>query len=364
MSRRFFRYVDWPLLAVTVFLIAGGVVVLFSATQTSPDRWAFVRLRVVHLTLGLVAMAAIAIVDYHVLARAWRPMLLGTIVLLGVVDLVGRTTLGAQRWIVLGPFGSFQPSELAKLALIITLAKHIDGHRDLRSWQAVIPILLHVAIPVMLILKQPDLGTTLVIAGVVVAMVFVGGAPLRALGLLGAGSAAVIPLVWHALHDYQRQRLVVFLNPGVDPLGAGYALIQSKIAVGSGQLLGKGLLHGTQNLLHFIPEQHTDFIFTVIGEELGFVGATVMLALFAVWLWRGMRIALQARDRLGMLMAVGVVSLVTCHLFINVGMTVGLMPITGIPLPFISHGGSALLVMLMATGLLLNIGMRRKKILF
>jgi rod shape determining protein RodA len=166
------------------------------------------------------------------------------------------------------------------------------------------------------------------------------------------------------LHDYQRQRLLVFLDPGVDPLGAGYALIQSKIAVGSGQLLGKGLLHGTQTLLHFIPEQHTDFIFTVIGEEFGFVGAMLMLVLFALWLRRAMQIAMTARDQLGMLMAVGVTAMVAFHLFINVGMTVGLMPITGIPLPFISHGGSALLLMLMATGLLLNVGMRRKKILF
>ncbi len=364
MSRRILRYVDWPLVLITCMLLAGGGVVLFSATQTSPDPWAFVRLRLVHVVLGLAGMVAIAIVDYRVLARAWRPILVGTIVLLGVVDVVGRTTLGAQRWIALGPLGSFQPSELAKLALIITLAKHIDGHRDLRAWPAVVPILLHVAIPVALIIKQPDLGTTLVIGAIVASMVFAGGAPLRVLGVLGAGGVAVVPFLWQLLHEYQRRRLIVFLDPGIDPLGAGYALIQSKIAVGSGQLLGKGLLHGTQTLLHFIPEQHTDFIFTVIGEELGFVGAIALLALFAVWLWRGMRIAMHARDRLGMLMAIGVVSMVAFHLFINVGMTVGLMPITGIPLPFISHGGSALVVMLMATGLLLSIGMRRKKILF
>jgi rod shape determining protein RodA len=157
---------------------------------------------------------------------------------------------------------------------------------------------------------------------------------------------------------------MVFLDPHIDPLGAGYALIQSKIAVGSGQLWGKGFLTGTQNLLHFIPEQHTDFIFTVIGEEFGFAGAMVMLGLFAIWLWRGLAIARQAKDRLGMLLAVGVVAMVVFHLFVNVGMTVGLMPITGIPLPFISHGGTALVMMLAATGLLLSIGMRRKKILF
>jgi len=195
-------------------------------------------------------------------------------------------------------------------------------------------------------------------------MLFAGGAPLRAMGAMGAGAAAVAPMAWRILHDYQRRRLLVFIDPGADPLGAGYALIQSKIAVGSGQVFGKGLLHGTQNLLHFIPEQHTDFVFTVIGEELGFIGAALMLALFVLWLWRGMTIAAQAKDRLGMLMAVGVVGMIAFHLFINVGMTLGLMPITGIPLPFISHGGSALVAMMGATGLLLNVGMRRKKILF
>lgn len=364
MKRRMLRYLDWPLLALTGALVAGGVIVLSSARWGSPDAIAFVRLRFIHLALGFVFMIVLAVVDYHVLARPWRPILIGTIVMLVLVDIVGRTTLGAQRWISLGPLGSFQPSELAKLALIVTLAKHIDSHRDLENWPTVIPILLHAAVPVLLILKQPDLGTTLVVGAILTAMLFTAGAPIRVLGTLAVGMGAVTPVFWHFLHEYQRRRLLAFLDPGLDPLGAGYALIQSKIAIGSGQLLGKGLHHGTQTLLHFIPEQHTDFIFTVIGEELGFVGAMVMLVLFALWLWRATTIAMMAKDRLGMLMAAGVTAMVAFHVFINVGMTIGIMPITGIPLPFISHGGSALLMMFMATGLLLNVGMRRKKILF
>ncbi len=364
MNRRMLRYLDWPLLALTGILVAGGVIVLSSARWGSPDAITFVRLRFIHLAMGFVAMIVLAVIDYHVIARAWRPILIGTVVMLALVDIVGRTTLGAQRWISLGPLGSFQPSELAKIALIITLAKHIDGIKDPRDWPTVFPILVHVAVPVVLILKQPDLGTALVVGAILAAMLFVGGAPLRMLGTLAVGVGAVSPVLWHFLHDYQRRRLLSFLDPGLDPLGTGYALIQSKIAIGSGQLLGKGLHHGTQTLLHFIPEQHTDFIFTVIGEELGFVGAMLMLGLFAVWLWRGTAIAMEAKDRLGMLMAVGVTAMVGFHVFINVGMTIGLMPITGIPLPFISHGGSALLLMFMATGLLLNVGMRRKKILF
>jgi len=364
MSRRLLRYLDWPLLAATVALVAGGAVVLFSAVQNTASPWEFVRTRVLHALVGLLVMALLAAVDYQAIARVWRPILGTTLFLLVAVLVIGRTSMGAQRWLPLGPLGGFQPSELAKLALIITLAAHIDGHRELGSARTLVPVLVHAAVPAILVIRQPDLGTSMVLAAIIAAMLFAAGASLRTLGALGVGTAAVVPVAWQMLHDYQRRRLLVFIDPSADPLGAGYALIQSKIAVGSGQLFGKGLLHGTQNLLHFIPEQHTDFIFTVIGEELGFIGAIVMLGLFGLWLWRGMAIAAQAKDRLGMLMAVGVVAMIAFHVFVNVGMTVGLMPITGIPLPFISHGGSALTMMMGATGLLLNVGMRRKKILF
>jgi rod shape determining protein RodA len=363
MNPRALRYLDWILVASTVGLIAGGAVILYSATRTSPDPWAFIRIRGMHVLAGTLLLIVFAAVDYAALARVWRPLLAATVLLLAAVDVLGRTALGAQRWIPLGPF-SFQPSEVGKLLLIITLAKHLDGHREITSWRQIVPLLVHAGIPILLIVQQPDLGTSMVLMAIFTAMLFAGGAPPRVIAGLGAAAAAAMPVLWQLLHDYQRKRLIVFLDPGVDPQGAGYALIQSKIAVGSGQLFGKGLLHGTQNLLHFIPEQHTDFIFTVIGEELGFVGAILMLALFALWLWRAGTIAMQAKDRLGMLMAVGVLAMIAFHLFVNVGMTVGLMPITGIPLPFISHGGSALVVMLAATGLLINIGMRRKKILF
>ena len=363
MSRRMLRYVDWALVAVTLGFLLAGAAVLYSATRTFPDPWAFVRMRALHAAVGLVVLVVFAAVDYQALGRLWRPLLLITVVLLVAVDVIGRTAQGAQRWIPLGSL-SFQPSEVAKLLLIVTLAKHMDGHREIASPRQLVPVLLHAAVPILLIIQQPDMGTSLVLLAILAAMLFAAGTPVRALATLAGTAALAAPLVWRTLHDYQRQRLVVFLDPTVDPLGAGYALIQSKIAVGSGQLLGKGFLHGTQNLLRFIPEQHTDFIFTVIGEELGFAGALVVLGLFALWLWRASVAARQAKDRLGMLMAVGVIAMIAFHLFINVGMTVGLAPITGIPLPFISHGGSALIAMLAATGLLLNVGMRRKKILF
>lgn len=363
MKGRALRYVDWLLVGATAALLAGGAVVLFSATRTFGDPWSFIRIRAMHIAAGTALLVVFAAVDYRTLARAWQVLLAVTLLLLAAVDVIGRTAQGAQRWIPLGPF-SFQPSEVAKLLLIITLARHIDGHRELGSWRQLVPVLAHAAVPILLIVQQPDLGTAMVLGAILAAMLFAGGAPLRAIAGLGAAAAASAPVLWGMLHDYQRKRLIVFIDPGVDPQGAGYALIQSKIAVGSGQLFGKGLLQGTQNLLHFIPEQHTDFIFTVVGEELGFVGALVMLALFALWLWRAGAIAAAARDRLGMLMAVGILAMIAFHVVVNVGMTVGLMPVTGIPLPFISHGGSALVVMLAGTGLLLNINMRRKKILF
>lgn len=357
------RYIDWGLVGVTLGLVIGGAVVLYSATRTFPDPWEFVKARAMHAALGLGVLVVFTAVDYQALGRLWRPLLLGTIVLLAVVDVIGRTAQGAQRWIPLGPL-SFQPSEVAKLFLIITFAKHLDGHREITSLRQLVPILLHAALPIALIVQQPDMGTSMVLLAILAAMLFAAGTPLRAMAGLGAAAAIAAPVLWQVLHDYQRRRLLVFIDPGLDPLGAGYALIQSKIAVGSGQLFGKGFLQGTQNLLRFIPEQHTDFIFTVIGEEFGFAGAVIILALFGLWLWRAMTAAMQAKDRLGMLMAVGVLAMIAFHLFINVGMTVGLAPVTGIPLPFISHGGSALLAMLAGTGLLLNIGMRRKKILF
>jgi len=363
MNPRALRYLDWVLVVSTLCLIIGGAVILYSATRTFSHPWAFIRIRAVHALAGTLLLVVFAAVDYRTLARAWRPLLVITLLLLAGVDVLGRTAQGAQRWIPLGPF-SFQPSELAKLLLIVTLATHLDGHREITSWRQIVPLLAHAGIPIFLIVQQPDLGTAMVVAAIFTAMLFAAGAPLRAMAGLGAAAAAAAPLLWQMLHDYQRKRLIVFIDPGIDPQGAGYALIQSKIAVGSGQLFGKGLLQGTQNLLHFIPEQHTDFIFTVVGEELGFLGAIVMLTLFALWLWRAGTIATQAKDRLGMLMSVGVVTMIAFHLFVNVGMTVGLMPITGIPLPFISHGGSALVVMLAACGLLINVGIRRKKILF
>jgi rod shape determining protein RodA len=358
VSARWLREVDWVLLGATGALAVYGIVVLVSATHGSADAGAFLRARLLHLGLGIAALVAMAAIDYRRLAAPWPAIYGGTLVLLASVLVLGEARLGAQRWIVLGPFGGFQPSEAAKLAIVITLARHLDPVKTVRRLRELAPYVLHVGIPMLLIVRQPDLGTALVLGAILLSMLYIAGARLRVLAGLAAAALAAAPFAWHILHDYQRRRLVAFLDPAADPLGAGYALIQSRIAVGSGQLLGKGLFAGTQNLLRFIPEQHTDFIFTVVGEELGLVGATVLLALYLIWLWRALEIAAGARDRLGALVATGIATMIAFHVIINIGMTIGLMPVTGIPLPLMSHGGSSLLTTFAAVGLLLSIRAR------
>ncbi len=365
VARRLLRNVDVVLVATTFALVAFGLVMVYSTTRAGPRPLAFVHSQLLHLAAGVAVGLVILAVDYRVFARGAKWLYLANLVLLAAVLVLGRTSLGAQRWISLGPLGQFQPSEFAKLAIVLTLAKHLsDRPGPYESLRDLLPFLVHTAIPVVLIFRQPDLGTALVYGAILVGMLYAAGARQRDIALLGLGAGALSPLLWHLLHDYQRRRLLVFLDPSLDPQGAGYGLIQSKIAVGSGMLWGKGLFEGTQNVLRFVPEHHTDFIFSVVGEELGFVGAMVLLGLFLLWIARGVRIAALARDRFGALSAVGIVSMVAFHVFVNIGMTVGIMPITGIPLPFISYGGSALMTMLWATAVLVNIGMRQRKILF
>ncbi len=364
-AQRLLRNLDPLLLVATALLVVFGLVMVYSTTRTGPHPLALFRSQLLHLVVGVLAGVAILAVDYRSLASGTRVLYVFNLLLLASVLVLGRTSLGAQRWISLGPLGQFQPSEFAKLAIVITLAKHLaDRPGPYGSVWELAPFLGHIALPMLLIFRQPDLGTALVYGAILVGMLYAGGARHRDLAALAACGVLVSPFLWHVLKEYQRRRLLVFLDPSLDPLGSGYGIIQSKIAVGSGMLWGKGLFAGTQNVLQFVPEHHTDFIFSVIGEELGFIGAIVLLALFVFWLARGLRIATLARDRFGALAAIGIVSMVAFHVFVNVGMTVGIMPITGIPLPFISYGGSALMTMLWATALLLNIGMRHQKILF
>jgi rod shape determining protein RodA len=360
---RFLRNIDILLLLSTLGLIGFGLVMVYSSTHVSTRPFLYLRSQALHLAVGLIVGGVILAVDYRALASSARVLYVVNLLLLGAVLVIGRTSLGAQRWISLGPLGQFQPSEIAKLVIVITLAKHLtDRPGPYQSVWDLVPFLGHVAVPMLLIFKQPDLGTALVYGAIFIGMLYASGARRRDLATLGAGGVLLIPILWRFLKEYQRRRLLAFVHPSLDPLGSGYGIIQSKIAVGSGLTWGKGLFAGTQGVLRFVPEHHTDFIFSVIGEELGFVGAMVLLGLFLLWVYRGLRIAAVARDRFGALAAVGIVSMVSFHVFVNIGMTVGIMPITGIPLPFISYGGSALMTMVWATALLVNIGMRHQRV--
>lgn len=374
LSRRLLRNLDWLLIASAVGIVGFGLLAIASATRSwVADPLYYVKRQIIWVAIGLVAMVVVLLFDYNTFASLSRLVYTGNLGLLAVVLVIGKVALGAQRRISLG-FFELQPSELAKVAIILTLAALLRRReRQMESWKNLVWPFVHVGIPMLLILKQPDLGTSLVFIAILLGQLFMAGAPVRKLGLvLGGGLAVVVLAVFlHLkfglpipLQDYQLNRLLVFLNPEADPLGAGYHVIQSTIALGSGRFLGKGLFAGTQNRLNFLPEQHTDFIFSVIAEEMGFVGVVALLTLYFVLIWRGIRIIAQAKDLYGVLVATGVTTMFTFHLLVNVGMTAGIMPVTGIPLPMVSYGGSSMLSSFMGIGLLLNVQMRHHKILF
>lgn len=339
-----------------------GLAMIYSATgEAGPGTE--VNRQALMIAVGLVGMAFFTMVDY----RAWgrmAPFLYALLVgLLTAVLAFGSAAKGAQRWIELGPLGSFQPSEPAKLLLILTLARVLAGPEDddheepagVRFAKAMTLI----GLPMVLVMLQPDLGTALATAGVGMAMMYGAGIPRRYLLGVVAAALAVFPFV---LHDYQRQRLLVFLNPEADPTGAGWNILQSRIAIGSGGFWGQGLFQGTQNQLDFVPEHHTDFIFTVVGEELGFVGCVSVLLLFSYVVGHALRTSEITRDRYGVLLALGIATLFSVHVLVNIGMTLGLMPVVGIPLPFLSYGGSAVVTNLAALGLLNSLWLRRPRV--
>ena len=369
MERRLLKNLDFVMIAVALGIMAFGLVAIRSAT--APSLY-YVKRQLLNVALGWVAAAAVVSSDYTGWPR-YSGLLYGfNLLQLLAVRFVGYEALGAQRWIKLGPF-QYQPSEFAKIIIIITLAASLSRRERITTWSELFWAMAHIVPPLLLVLIQPDLGTSLVFVAILVGMLFMAGAPVRKLLLLfGGGLAAAVSVVlaqikFHLkfpLQDYQLKRLIVLVNPEADPTGAGYHVLQSKIAIGSGGPVGKGLFFGTQTQLSFLPERHTDFIFSVIGEELGFIGSVALLALFLILLLRAMRVVSESKDLFGTLVATGVTSMIAFHLLINAGMTMGIMPVTGIPLPFVSYGGSPTLSNAMGIGILLNVYMRRQKILF
>lgn len=380
MERRLVRYVDIPLLLAVAGLIGFGLVAIYSATGTGPQPLYYVQRQAIWALVGFAALSTVIAVDYRVLARWNRALYFAALAILFIIFILGRLPDGhvlarfvSDRWLVVGPL-RFQPSEIAKVFIILTLARHLQEKSDLDTWRGLISPFLHIAPPAALIMLQPDLGTALVLIAIAMGMLYFAGAQPKHLLILGASGTALFVLVaWASLNDllpfkllrpYQLRRLTAFLDPYADPTGEGWNLIQSMIAIGSGSLTGKGWFQGTQTHLDWVPEHHTDFIFSVIGEEFGFVGGVVLLSLFGLLIWRCLVILTAAKDRFGVLIVAGVISMLLFHITVNIGMTIGLMPITGVPLPFISVGGSSLLINLISIGLVLNVSMRRKKIQF
>jgi rod shape determining protein RodA len=359
------RHVDLVLLASAAAVSALGALMILSATRGSdPDVWdtTYLRRQILFLAIGVVGMVLVTLVDYHRLRDvAWLPYLLTVVLLALVLSPVGSERRGTQAWFQLGSF-QLQPAELAKVAVILAVASLLaSADVPLRArWLGL--ALLTIAVPVGLILLQPDLGTALVFVAITMGMLLIAGARARHIVMLSAVGVVAVVFVLNSdvLEDYQRDRLTNFIDPeGQDIQGEAWNAEQARAALASGATSGKGIGEGTQTRLGFVPEQHTDFIFTAVGEELGFVGsATVLglLGLMGVRIWRTAQIA---RDRLGMLICVGVLAMLVFQVFQNVGMTTGIMPITGITLPFMSYGGSSVVASWLAVGLVLNVHMRR-----
>ncbi|HEY1728561.1 MAG TPA: rod shape-determining protein RodA [Candidatus Baltobacteraceae bacterium] len=365
MDRPWYRSFEWPLAIACVLITLMGIVCIHSATSHSSIALGETKKQIVYALGGIALMAACAFMDYRRWQRLALPLYIVMMVLLAFILFKGNTSHGAVRWIALGPF-QFQPSEPAKLIIAISIAALLARGTYRRIQDLWLPIVA-VAVPALLVLKQPDLGTTLVLLAILTAQLYFGVENL--LDFLIYSVTGVVAALYvigsdKILKPFQKARLLVFLDPKLDPQGSGYSLNQSKIAVGNGGLFGKGLYHGTQTQLNFVPEHSTDFIFTVLGEELGFLGALVLIALYGIVIVCGVRAMYAARDRFGFLLAAGLVTMIFFHILVNVGMTIGIMPITGIPLPFMSYGGSAILTDYAAIGILLNIAMQRDKLIF
>ena len=345
--------VNWFIVIIMSTIALIGFAMMVSAAGGAFHPWA--AQQVSKFSIAFVLMVIIAIVPMRLLMDWAYPIYFICLLILIGVDITGHIGMGAKRWLSLGGL-NLQPSEFMKLAVILVLARyfHQMHPEDIRRLPFLIPPLLLIAMPAILILRQPNLGTTTIMCTVGVILCFLAGVQWRYFVAIAAGGLSALPVVWHFMHDYQKRRVLTFLNPDTDPLGAGYNILQSMIAIGSGGLFGKGYLKGSQSQLNFLPEKHTDFIFTMLAEEFGFLGCLILLALYAVLLSAGMMVALRSRSTFGAMVASGVVALIFMHILINCGMVMGMMPVVGVPLPLMSYGGSIMVSTVLATGLLLN----------
>lgn len=363
VNRRLSYSPTWATLVLTLSLSVLGLILLYSTSSAHNGITTNITIKqLLWLAVGLTTMRLLLCIDYQRISH-YAYWFYGLIVIsLGAVLISGQVINGAQRWLALGPW-RWQPSELAKPILILVLAQYCaQGHSSRGSalglGQLLLPIAL-VGLPFILIAKQPDLSTSMILAIILLVMLFVNGVQRRTLWFLISLGICALPAMWMVLKDYQRSRLLTLFNPQDDLLGAGYHSWQSKIAIGSGGIWGKGLFAGTQSRLRFLPETHTDFIAAVLGEELGFIGMCLILTLFSILIVYGCIIAAKARDRLGTLIATGVITMIAAQVVLNIGMITGMVPIIGLPLPLISYGGSSLISTLICLGLLMNVQRQR-----
>jgi len=386
-DKRLIKNFDYTIVLLILLIVGFGLIGIGIATRAPMDDGGgladalesldlrYVRLQALWFATGLALMIAVISIDYHIISEFTPYLYWATIGLLVLVLLFAVPVHGAKRWITLGAF-RLQPSEFAKLAVILVLARTLSKweakreEKGIRRIRDLVPVALQVGLPFLLIARQPDLGTSMVLMAIVLGILFIGGLSYKLLALAGGAILTIAPLAWfYVLKPYQQTRIRVFLNPGIDPMGEGYNVLQSMMAIGSGQLTGQitenGIFQGnTLSQLDFLPAKETDFIFSVTAEALGFVGGIAIIFLFFLLVMRTLRIAAKARDTLGSLIVAGVASMTLFHVFENIGMTMGIMPITGLPLPFMSYGGSSMWANMIAFALVLNVGMRRQKIKF
>jgi rod shape determining protein RodA len=367
IDRRLLKNFDWGILVTAITLSLIGIMTIYSATRPVLDveQQLFYLKQLYWIGIGLIGFIVIVSVDYRWLIRIAYILFLVGIVLLIIVLVTGRKGMGAQRWIPLG-FLSFQPSEIFKLFFVIAISRYLSDREqtmvfDIRELLRV--LLVFYAVPAVLVLKQPHLGTAMILLFVFLSMVLIAGTRRKIVVLAVILSLISLPfvgnIVWGGLKGYQKQRIIAFINPYVDQHGVGYHIQQSKVSIGSGGLFGKGYMRGTQGPLRFLPERHTDFIFSVYAEEWGLLGCIVLYLLYFFIILKGLDTARNARDPAGSYLALGATGMISFYFFINIGMTLGMVPVVGVPLPFMSYGGTALLSNFLFLGILVNVRMRR-----
>jgi len=360
-DRRLITHFNWTYLLLVILLALIGIANMYSATSTWTTAVQPVYMKQFYwLGLGVAIVAFICLFDYRHLEYLSFPLYGGNLLLLLLVLVMGKTSMGATRWINLGGL-NVQPSEIMKIVIIVVLARYFSDKAHLRGFdlkELIVPGLI-LGVPALMIMKQPDLGTALLVLTIGGTMALFAGVQRSTIIFLGMSGLAAAGGGWFLLRNYQKQRILTFLNPERDPLGAGYHIIQSKIAVGSGGLNGMGFMKGTQSQLSFLPERHTDFAFSVFAEEWGLTGCVVLLVLYCLIVLWGLHIALKCNDRFGMFLTVGVSAMLFWHIIVNLGMVIGLLPVVGVPLPLFSYGGTSMVTTMTGVGLLLNVNMRR-----